>query len=769
MNSGPILIVDDEPTNLAVLRQILGETYRLVFARSGAECLSAVRKHRPALVLLDIQMPDMDGYAVCRTIKSDPATESTPVIFISALNEVGDEAAGFECGCVDYIVKPVSPALVHARVRIHLSLVRATILERYVHQLELEQMKTARLSRIHAVLSDTNSAIVRIREAQALLEEACRIAVSEGRFGAAWIGMRADDSNELNLAASQGDEENLFPKRLPLSPDTMQQGSRIPDTVLRTGKAIFCNDVRPDANQSPIYRDAESRGYLSIVALPLASLGKNVGVMLLYAREPGHFDDEEMQLLNELAGDISFALHAIENEKRARFLSYYDALTSLPNTALFLDRLCQLIQAASRDKNGVFDIAINFDRFKQLNDERGRHVGDQVLIMAAERLAGEISPNCTVARIGADNFAIVGEQGKDDDISALCEQVIDLLSQPFVIDSEHLHVSARLGIAIYPTDADNAESLFKRAETALKQAKSGKQRYSFYSRELNAKVAEKFELERMLKTALEKKQFVLHFQPKVDLSTGLITGAEALIRWEHPERGMVPPFDFIPLAEETGQIVPIGTWVIHAVCAQQAAWRQAGLPIVTVALNLSALQFREGNVLDIVISALSEHGLAPDLLELELTESLVMQDPESAEITMRAFCDLGLRLSLDDFGTGYSSLAYLKRFPFHTVKIDKAFVTDITLNPEDAAIASAIIGMAHSLRMDVIAEGVETEAQLNFLIARNCDQIQGYFFSRPVPAKEFERMLRIGKRLELEQNDSQKIRGNASMKGIWHA
>lgn len=256
----------------------------------------------------------------------------------------------------------------------------------------------------------------------------------------------------------------------------------------------------------------------------------------------------------------------------------------------------------------------------------------------------------------------------------------------------------------------------------------------------------------MVKTALDGKQFVLHYQPKVDLSTGKIVGAEVLIRWRHPELGLVPPMDFIPLAEETGLIVPIGAWVIETVCAQQAAWLRNSIPIVPVALNLSALQFRESNILETVSEALTNHQLDANWLEWELTETVVMQNPEEAEKTMRALRGLGLRLSLDDFGTGYSSLAYLKRFPFDAVKIDRTFVTDITRNPEDAAIASAIIGMAHSLRMQVIAEGVKTEAQLKFLRARRCNQIQGYFFSRPIPAEDFKTMLLIDKHLALESD-----------------
>lgn len=738
----PILIVDDEPSNLATLRQILMDEYPLVFARNGSEGLAAAKKHCPALILLDIQMPDMDGYRVCRMLKADPLTENIPVIFISSLSDIGDETAGFASGGVDYIIKPVSPALVHARVRTHLSLVRASTLERYIEQLEIERAKTARLSRIHAVLSGTNAAILRMREPQALIEAACRIAVDQGSFGLAWIGL-VGESGQIQPVASQG----IDPTALPVSRLMGEPLRDIPDQVLLTGKAVVHNDVRL-APQVATCRDAETRGYLSVVGLPFTAGEKTPGVMVLYAREAQFFDDEELKLLGELAGDISFALRALENEKQANFLAYYDVLTGLPNTTLFLDRLNQLVHTARHEGHAAFVIALNLDRFKQLNDALGRHIGDQVLRTIAQRLSSGLSSPCSVARVGADLFAVAGELANNEEVSRLRDQILVLVNDAMDIDNLHLLVTARLGIAIYPTDAADAESLFKNAEAAVKQSKAIKARYLYYSSEINARIAEKIEMEHQLQCALDRDEFVLHFQPKIDLATGRISGAEALIRWQHPELGMVPPLHFIPLAEEIGLIVPIGEWVIRSVCAQQAAWQHSFAP-VPVALNLSALQFREGGLLQTVCDSLSAHTVQPAWLELELTETVIMQNPEEAEKTLQAFRQLGLSLSLDDFGTGYSSLAYLKRFPFDTVKIDRAFITDITRNPEDAAIALAIIAMAHSLRMRVVAEGVETIEQLDFLRARRCDQMQGYYFSRPVPAAEFAAMIAMGKCLEL--------------------
>lgn len=757
MANATILVVDDEPANLATLKQILDGHYALVFARSATECLAAARKHRPALILLDIQMPDMDGYTVCRTLKADPLTENTPVIFVSALGDVGDEAAGFAAGGVDYIIKPVSPPLVLARVHTHLSLVRATTLEIHVRQLEIERAKTARLSRILAVLSGTNSTIVRVREPQALVEEACHIAVEQGGFGLAWIGMTGTDGHTLTLAASQGVEmQAAASMRIAANEESGGEQllvSEIPEEVLKTGKAACCNDVRLSAGHSRSCRDALDQGYLSIVGLPLTTSEQLAGVMVLYAREANYFDDEEMKLLNELAGDISFALQAIKYEKQASFLSYYDSLTALPNTTLFLDRLEQLVQAAARDHGMAFVMAINLDRFKPLNDSLGRHVGDQVLRITAKRLGASISNTCTVTRIGADNFAIAGTLPNNEAINTLCEQIIAILNEPLSVDHQSVQISARLGVALYPDDGGDGASLFHNAEAALKQSKLAKTAVLFYSPEINARLAEKAEHEQQLRDALEQQHFVMHYQPKVALSSGRIAGAEALIRWQHPERGLIPPTRFIPLAEETGLIVPIGEWVIRSVCAQQAAWLRAGVPIVPVALNLSALQFKQGNVLEIVKDALSSHALDPRWIELELTESLVMDNTDEAQKAMHAFRDLGLSLSLDDFGTGYSSLAYLRRFPFNTVKIDYTFVTEITRSPEDAVIATAIVAMAHSLNMHVVAEGVETEAQLRFLKTRQCDQIQGFYFSPPVAPAEFAIMLETDKHIAADIED----------------
>ncbi|MBI3712968.1 MAG: EAL domain-containing protein [Burkholderiales bacterium] len=758
----PVLVVDDEPNNLALIQQILGKDYQLFFARSGAECLKAAKKHQPALILLDIQMPDMDGYLVCNTLKSDPSTENIPVIFVSALSDVGNEAAGFLCGGVDYLIKPVSPALVLARVKTHLSLVRASRLEAYIEQLEIERAKTTRLSRILAFLSNTNSMIVRTKDTRTLFNEACEIAVKQGGFGIAWIiqteAPKQMDSNmtdlrELTLVANTGLRTNqqthlLEQLKVPNS-DTLD----IPRQVYAHGAIRFCNDIRNYPGADPHLQDMLHLGLLSVVGLPLFTFEKIVAIMVLYARDANYFDEEELKLLSELAGDISFALQAIEYEKKAQFLSYFDALTALPNTALFFDRLHSLIKAAQANEDSVFVIAINIHHFKQINDSLGRHIGDQVLRIVGKRLHENFSPHYCVARTGADNFIIAGSQTRSEKAAGLCKKILVLLESNIAVDQMQLNLSAHLGIAMYPADASDSETLFKNAEAAVKQSKSDKTNFTFYSPDINAKIIKKIETEQLLRAAIHADQFILHYQPKIDLKTGEIVAAEALIRWQHPLQNIVLPTEFIPVAEESGMILAIGEWVIRSVCAQQATWLQDAMPVVPVALNLSALQFTNNHLLDIVQDSLKQHHLAPHWIELELTETMVMENPEATQRAMHKFREMGIRLYLDDFGTGYSSLAYLKRFPFHAVKIDRTFVTDIPHNTEDTVIATAIIAMAHSLNMRVIAEGVENEDQLDFLRHRDCDEMQGYLFSPPVSAQEFATMLRKGKRIQLKGCD----------------
>jgi diguanylate cyclase (GGDEF)-like protein/PAS domain S-box-containing protein len=609
-----------------------------------------------------------------------------------------------------------------------------------------QERKVARLSRVSAILSGINSAIVRIHDRDALFQETCRIAINQGAFGMAWVGV-------LDPAAQDGQVKNWFsgdPEHNTPFP-TDAGGIDYPWRIAaREQRPVICNDISLDPALLPYC--AQWSAYRSVAALPLMLEERVAAVIVLFADEVGIFDRDELNLLNELADDLSFGLQFIDKEERLSYLACYDVLTGLPNRMLLQDRVTQFLQQARQGKVSV--MMLDLDQFSQLNDVMGRHAGDAVLVQVAQRLSASLSAPCSLARIAGDIFAIAipGLAQGADAAAVLEQQVLAVFDTVFAIDLQPVRITARAGLALYPDDGSDAETLFKHAEIALKNAKSSDELYLYYAPSMNAAIAARLALKAELRIALEQQQFIVYYQPRVDLVSGAIVSAEALIRWQHPQRGIVAPNHFIPLAEESGLIVPIGDWVIATVCAQQATWLAGGVEIVPVAVNLSAVQFKKGDVLQTIQEALHNHALAPQHIEFEITESIVMNDPEQAAHKLHALKELGIKLSLDDFGTGFSSLAYLKLFPFDFVKIDRAFITDITKSPKDAMIATAVIAMGHSLNLRVVAEGVETAGQLDYLRQHDCDEIQGYYFSRPVPSAEFEAMLREKKQLAAPQD-----------------
>ena len=429
----------------------------------------------------------------------------------------------------------------------------------------------------------------------------------------------------------------------------------------------------------------------------------------------------------------------------------HDLLTSLPNRLLFGDRLTQRLAQSRRSRRPLAIMFLDLDHFKLVNDALGHNVGDSMLKQVAERLTVSVREADTVARMGGDEFiAILADIARPQDAAVVAQRVLKTLSEPFALNDQEHFISASIGISVYPSDGTDPETLVKNADAAMYRAKEqGRNRWLFYTEDLGAVASERVKLESGLHRALERGEFVLHYQPRVDLKTGGMLGAEALLRWRHPELGLLAPAQFIPLAEETGIIIPIGEWVLRTACAQNKAWQDAGFPPMDIAVNVSAVQFQRGDMVSTVKRALEETGLEPHCLSLELTESILMHSPETAAGVLRDLRALGVQISIDDFGTGHSSLSYLKRFATDAVKIDQSFVKHVTSDPDDAAIAGAMVAMAHSLNLRVVAEGVETLGQLAFLRSLNCDEMQGFFVSRPLPPEEFIHILR-GDHLEAE-------------------
>ena len=459
--------------------------------------------------------------------------------------------------------------------------------------------------------------------------------------------------------------------------------------------------------------------------------------------------DEQGQVTHFIGvqNDVS---ERVNYEAQLEYQSTHDALTGLANRTLLGDRLEQAIVFAHRAGRLVAVMMIDVDRFKLVNDTLGHTCGDALIREVGERLSRCVRPGDTVARLGGDEFMVVmSDMASEDDAATLARHLLETVATPMKLECHDMIVTASLGVALYPKDGEQASILLKNADVAMYRAKElGRNSFQFYSPEFNARTLERLELETRLRGALKQGELVLYYQPQVDLQSGRMIGAEALIRWNHPVLGMVSPADFIPLAEETGLIVPIGEWVIETACRQLKAWQDEGLPDMVLSVNVSARQFQQENLSRVVAQALHQSDVQARCLDLEVTESAAMRNPDQTIAILRQLKEIGVKVSLDDFGTGYSSLNYLKRFPIDTLKIDRSFVNDITTDPDVAAIALSVISLAHSLKLGVIAEGVETEAQLSLLRRHRCDKMQGFFFSRPVPAAEFAAMQREGRMLD---------------------
>jgi diguanylate cyclase (GGDEF)-like protein/PAS domain S-box-containing protein len=426
--------------------------------------------------------------------------------------------------------------------------------------------------------------------------------------------------------------------------------------------------------------------------------------------------------------------------------AHHDFLTGLPNRKLLNDRVNQAIALALRTSKKVAILFLDLDGFKHINDSLGHSIGDRLLQSIAKRLVGSVRGSDTVSRQGGDEFVVLlSEVEYPEGVAVTVRRLLQIGAGPHTIDHHDLHVTACIGVSIYPDDGLDAETLIKNADTAMYQAKdNGRQSYQFFKPAMNVRAVERQSIEGSLRRALERQEFALHYQPKIDLRTGEISGAEALIRWTHPTRGSVSPAQFIPVAEDCGLILPIGNWVLREACKRARTWVEAGLPLGTIGVNISAIEFRNESFLAGVFSILKETGLDPRTLELELTESVLMKHPESTASVLQALRAKGVQVAVDDFGTGYSSLSYLQKFSIDALKIDQSFVRRITSAPDETTIVTAVISMARSLKLRVIAEGVETLKELEFLRAHQCDEAQGYYFSRPVPPEQFAKLLESG-------------------------
>lgn len=573
-----------------------------------------------------------------------------------------------------------------------------------------------------------------------LFEHAAAVAAEGLGLEFAEVSQCPSDGSGLVLRAAVGFDSRSIGH--PMSaPGLLTQSAQ----VLATAAPVIVNDHPGEAPGGCAL--LQRHGVRSGLGVPIPGPKGPRGVLGVYTRSERNFGAKHIDFLQSVANTLATAVDRVDAEGRLTHLAQFDTLTGMPNRSLVMDRLSQALAHAERHDWRVDVMFLNLDRFKIVNDTLGHASGDELLRQAAQRLRACVRASDTVGRFGGDEFAIV--LPKPDDAATVAKRVMAALAEPFQLDGEAVYVSASIGISVFPEDGRDAHGLLRCADVAMNQAKQrGRNTFLFYLRQMNEQAVQRLQLESQLRNALERDEFLLHYQPKVNIASGEISGFEALLRWQHPVRGMVPPLEFIGILEETGMIVAVGEWVLRTVCRQLARWRADGLPLRPVAINLSARQFQEKGLDELVRTIVAEEGGDPAMLEFELTESMLMADADAAARTLGALKAYGVRLSVDDFGTGYSSLAYLKRFPLDALKIDRSFMRDVTTDPNDASIALAIIRLAHSLRLDVVAEGVETAEQMQFLRSHDCDQMQGFYFSRPLPLHDCTQALAEGRRME---------------------
>ncbi|UPJ51103.1 GAF domain-containing protein [Bradyrhizobium sp. 200] len=618
------------------------------------------------------------------------------------------------------------------------------------------EIQKERLTRMLAALSSTNEAIIRAASRAELFELVCEAAANGGKFTLTSIALIKPDSEYLDVVAAAGPTASSARQATISSSEVHPEGRGLCGSAIRSQRACIINDYLGDPRAEAFHATARNDGTNSGASFPLWVHGQVVGVMSFMSMEKDTFTPEFAELLQRLVDNVSFALENFDRadektkaDERIEYLASHDSLTNLPNREMFNDMLRRAIDAAERYQRQFALLFIDLDRFKVINDSLGHDAGDMLLVEIGGRLRRALRSSDVVARLGGDEFVVILEENSErHEVERISGELLSLLSQPLQLSGHECQTTASIGIAMYPSDGTDIQTLTKNADMAMYLAKEdGKNGFRFFNKEIKTQSIERLTLESALRRALEREQFSLHYQPKIDMASGQITGVEALLRWNHPDLGSVSPGQFIPLAEETGLIVPIGRWVLEEACEQNMAWQRRGLRPVTMAVNLSPRQFADAHLLHDVDEALLASGMSPVLLQLEVTESMVMRNVSRAIKVLDAIQSRGIRLAIDDFGTGYSSMSLMKQFPIDTIKIDRSFVRDLPVDTEDQAIAQAIISMGKALGMTVIAEGVETVEQETFLRNHACDEMQGYLFSKPLPAKQMADLLRAEPRL----------------------
>jgi diguanylate cyclase (GGDEF)-like protein len=727
-----VLIVEDSEDDAQLLVSDLKQGgYRLEWRRvdTRADLNAALDAGSWDIVFADHSMPHYSGVLALTDVRARGL--DVPFIFVSGSIGEDTAVAAMKAGANDYVMKGNVKRLLPAVER-ELREARLRREQRRTEQ-ELRLLETA--TRAAADAADVLSALT------ATLSNVC--SATDWVVAQAWLP-RADGAVLECSAAWFSRDVPVENFRTASLATTFRPDEGMLGRVWRTRQPLWIAEIGADPDYARA-APARAAGLTSALAIPLLA-GESVFAVLEFLsctrRDP---DERTIQLMTTVLGQLSTIVQRKRAEERMHYLAHFDALTGLPNRVLFADRLAQAMVEAERHGRLVGVAFLDIDRFKTINDSLGHGIGDLLLQAVAARLEQCVREGDTVARLAGDEFTLVlADMAQLDDASHVARKVLDSLAQPFHIGGHELFISASLGMTLCPSDDVAVEGLLRNADIAMYRAKDqGGNSYQFYSADMTAKARERLTLETAMRRALEREEFVLHYQPIISLPEHTAISLEALIRWNHPERGLVPPSEFVPLAEETGVIIPLGEWALRTAIRDSLYFASAGFPWLRVAVNMSAHQFRHPEIARMLKRMLIAAGSPAARLQVEITESVLMQNLTTSVRALHELSEMGVELSLDDFGTGYSSLSYLKRFPIDVLKIDRSFVRDIPGDADDAAIATAIISMAHSLGIEVIAEGVETVEQLRFLIGRDCDNVQGYYFSTPVPLSEVTGKLNV--------------------------
>ena len=701
--------------------------------QTESELVSALHEKRPDLILSDFSLPQFSGLrALDVAIAHAP---ETPFIYVSGT--IGEERAidALRRGATDYVLKSNLSRLSSAVERaLREAALKADQRKSEQHRRE-QEVRLQRLTRTYRMLSSTSSAILRLRNRADLLDEVCRIAVDQGGYERVAISLIDSDARVLRPRACAGvDSELLRAVDSAVLDSEAQPGAA--ERAIRTGAPSVRNDLVGEPQSEEQHEVLIAHGYRALAALPLLIDGTPIGVVTLYSAQSEIFDEAELGVLLELTANLGFALQYLAKDEAVHFLSYFDSLTGLAKRPLFCQRLAQRLSDDAANGNGRTVVVFDVQKLGAINDSLGRYVGDRLIEKVAARLKQAYpDPEC-VAYFGGGTFAVMlAEAGSTTDTGRIMQNAAaQTFVEPFYIEGHELRISIRSGLAFYPHDADSADALVQDAEAALKAAREDNEKYMLYGFVTQRPTSRSLALEARLTGALDRQEFLLHYQPKVDIESGRIAGLEALLRWQDSEDGMVPPSVFVPLLERSGAIVDVGEWVLVQAARDIRAWLASGIAGVRVAVNVSPLQLRRRDFVDRVLDSLKPAIDRPAGVDLEITESMLMQDLELSIGKLSQLREAGIGIAIDDFGTGYSSLRLLAKLPVDTLKVDRSFVQSIADTPNMLTLVSTIVSLARAFNMKTVAEGVETAEQLQMLRLIRCDQAQGFLLGRPTPA-----------------------------------